>query len=76
MAMLTKYPVVSVSVAAERVGVTEGRIRQLLGQGSIDGQHTDPNNEDSPWLVDIASLDRWAKKPQTVGRPRISSKAS
>jgi hypothetical protein len=68
--VLTNHPVIGIAAASRRVGVSDRRIRQLLDSGEISGQRLDPDNPDSPWAVDIDSLDAWAKTPQKQGFPR------
>lgn len=61
---------VSVESAANRLGVTTGRIRQML---RADRLHGIKLNERA-WVVDAASLEKAAKEEQTVGRPRSGKK--
>jgi len=72
----TNHPVLGVSAAAKRAGVSDARIRQLLAEGTLNGQRLDPNDEASPWLVDLESLDRWAATPQFRGPLRGSHRIS
>jgi hypothetical protein len=61
---------ISVETAAETLGVTTGRIRQLLRAEKLDGIKLN----ERAWVVDRVSLDRVAKIEQTVGRPRSRKK--
>lgn len=57
---------VTVPEAAEIIGVTEGRVRQLLKSGDLDGQKLGRD-----WVVPKGEADRFAAlDPPTVGRPR------
>lgn len=59
---------VSVTQAAQQLGCTTGRVRQLLIAGIIEGQKLTPRS----WAVKTSSLDKVAKIPHTTGRPRGS----
>lgn len=58
---------VSVGEAAEILGCTEGRIRQLLRDHELAGQKVN----ERAWIINRDSVERFSKKPQTVGRPRV-----
>ena len=64
---------ISVVEAAKKLGVTTGRVRQLLREGAISGRHLTSH----AWMVDPESVVKHAKKPKSKrfpGRPRISEK--
>lgn len=68
-----EYPMISVTEAAKKLGVTTGRVRQLLREGTLAGRHLTSH----AWMVDADSLKQHAKKPKSKrfpGRPRISEK--
>jgi excisionase family DNA binding protein len=56
----------SVREAAEIIGCTEGRVRQLLIDKEIDGEKLN----ERAWAVERKSVDKFAAEPQVVGRPR------
>lgn len=59
----------TVSEAAELIGVTEGRVRQLLKSGDLVGEKFG-----TQWVITQAEVKRFAKiPPPAVGRPRTSS---
>lgn len=55
--------------AAETLGCTTGRVRQLLLRGDITGEKYG-KHENAPWLIDRKSLAKFAKVKPTTGRPR------
>jgi hypothetical protein len=59
----------TVSAAAAEVGVTPGRIRQLIGDSTIKSRKLGPRII----LVDRKSLESYFSRPQTTGRPRKGS---
>lgn len=59
---------VSVTFAAEQLGCTTGRVRQLLLAGEIAGQKLTPR----AWGVEFSSLQKALKTTHTTGRPRVS----
>lgn len=59
---------VTVNRAAEMLGCTTGRIRQLLGDGTIDGKKLDGS---FVWLVDEKSVEKYGKLEFPHARPRI-----
>lgn len=69
---LPAKPFISVADAAEILGCTGGRIRQLLIDGVIAGMKLN----ERAWAVERKSVEKLAKVPQTVGRPRLVRKAS
>lgn len=66
---LPARPFCSVSDAAQIVGCTVGRIRQLLIDGDIAGMKLN----DRAWAVDRKSAEKYAKKTFNVGRPRLAN---
>ncbi len=64
---LPAKPFVSVQEAAEIIGCSGGRVRQLLIEGTISGQKLN----ERAWAVERKSAEAFAKVPQTVGRPRL-----
>ena len=63
---LPAKPFISVQEAAERIGCTVGRIRQLLIDKTLRGQKLN----ERAWAVETKSVAEFAKLPQSVGRPR------
>lgn len=59
---------ISVNEAATVLGCTDGRIRQLLRDHELSGQKVNAR----AWIISRESVERLAKKPQTVGRPRVN----
>ena len=58
---------VSVAEAAEIIGCTDGRVRQLLRDHELAGQKIN----ERAWVISRDSVERFAKKPQIFGRPRV-----
>lgn len=69
---------VSVSQAAQILGCTKCRIRQLLADSSLEGRKLDDCAQNSAWILDRQAVQRYAERnPPTSGRrgrPRISSR--
>ena len=59
----------SVSEAAERIGCTDGRVRQLLRAGLLLGKKLNGR----AWGVFDESVTRFLSRPKTTGRPRVSA---
>ena len=57
----------SVPEAAEILGCTVGRVRQLLIAGDLDGRKFN----EKAWAIEKRSVAKLAKIPRTKGRPRI-----
>ncbi len=58
----------TVTEAAALIGVTEGRLRQLLQSGAILGEKFG-----SQWAITEAEAQRYAAmEPPAVGRPRLA----
>lgn len=64
----------SVGEAARELGITDGRVRQLLRAGNLIGEHL--NGSSGAWVVYRASVLKFKKLPQITGRPRIGQKSS
>lgn len=61
-----------ISEAADFLGCTTGRVRQLLGSGDIKGEKVG-EFDNSPWMVDRRSLEKYRdSRPEgpSRGRPR------
>lgn len=63
---------VSVGEAAEILGCTDGRVRQMLRAEQLDGIKLN----EKAWAIPRKAVERAAKNPPNTGRPRISKKAS
>jgi hypothetical protein len=61
---------ISVETAAELIGVTVSRVRQMLRAEQLAGVKL----SERAWIVDERSAKRAAKTPHSVGRPRTGSK--
>lgn len=59
---------VSVPEAAEIIGCTDGRVRQMLRQGMLRAKKI----SERAWLVLRKEAEKYAKTPQKRGRPRIA----
>jgi len=56
----------SVPEAAVVLGVTDGRVRQMLAANEIQGQKLGQK----AWAIPRAEVERVAQIPKTTGRPR------
>jgi len=56
----------NVSEAAEVIGCTDGRVRQMLRSGEMQGVKAN----EKAWLVDREEAERIAKVRRGAGRPR------
>lgn len=66
---ISKY--VNTATAADIVGVTSGRIRQWLGDGTLKGVKVSERS----WLIPLTAVERIAKQPPpNSGRPRKGGK--
>ncbi len=63
---------ISVETAAGIVGVTPGRIRQMLRAGELDGAKL----SERLWIVSESSAKKVAKTPHNTGRPRSGEKVA
>lgn len=61
----TKY-LISVADAAEQFGVSQGYLRQLVGDDRIARHHVHKRY----YLLDQRSVEKFFKSPRKVGRPR------
>ena len=59
----------TVAEAAEAIGVTTGRIRQMLRAGSIDGTKMGPRM----WVISNAEIQRVCDLPRRKGRRSVST---
>lgn len=68
---LEKGEYVTVEQAAEIIGCTPAHVRYLLGDEiqEIVGHKM----SDRVWIVEKKSVEAYARKPQTRGRPRVSA---
>ena len=65
----------TVAQAADEIGVTPGRVRQMLIDGEIRGEQV-PDQTNGRWLIGRREVDRVARIEHTVGRPRSGKTAS
>ena len=63
----------TVPQAAAVIGVTPGRVRQMLVDGDIKGDQV-PNQDFGRWLIPKAEAARVAAIEKTIGRPRSGSR--
>jgi excisionase family DNA binding protein len=66
---LPSKPFISVPDAAALLGCTEGRVRQLIYEGTITGMKLN----ERAWAVDRKSVESYAKRDISTGRPRVAS---
>lgn len=59
---------ITAEAAAERIGCTVGRVYQLHRDGTLRGRRIHAR----AIVLEAASVDEYAAKPQTTGRPRVS----
>lgn len=59
---------VSVPEAADILGCTVGRVRQMLLAGELAGKKFN----EKAWAIEKRAVEKLAKIPRTKGRPRIS----
>ena len=62
---------IDVNEAARIIGVTVGRVRQLLIAEELDGCKLNAR----AWLVKRSDAERFAKQPRSTGRPRTGTTA-
>ena len=67
--MLLTKDQLSVAEAAEVIGCTDGRVRQLLGEGRIEGEKIG----ERVWVVSRKSAENYRDSELPPGRPRINS---
>ena len=63
---------VSVNEAAHILGCTDGRIRQMLREGILDGLKLNAK----AWAIPRKAVEKAAKNTPTTGRPRISAQSA
>jgi excisionase family DNA binding protein len=63
---------VSVSEAAERLGIRQELVLRYIKQGRLRGEQV----VGRAWLIDAESLEEFAAKPRRVGNPKFSVKSS
>mgnify|MGYP001199890953 CR=1 FL=1 len=68
--MQINFDAVSVSAAAEIIGCTTGRVRQLLRDGMLRGEKLGAR----AWAVSRVDASKLARTPAKTGRPRKVSK--
>lgn len=56
----------SVQDASKIIGCTDGRIWQLINDGTLPAQKFNGR----AYLIDLAAVQAYAKSPRLVGRPR------
>lgn len=56
----------TVSQAAEAIGCTPGRVRQMLRGGALTGEKM----SEWLWMIPKKAVERIAKNPAKTGRPR------
>lgn len=61
---------VSVTKAAEILGCTTGRVRQLLGEKRLAGEKLDGTKI---WMVSRESVEKYGVEELPPGRPRIGA---
>ncbi len=66
----------SVTDAAKAIGVTPGRVRQMIRNEEIDAVQVETHLVGAGyyWEVPQAEVNRIAALPQSGGRPRVSSR--
>lgn len=67
--MQINFDAVSVTKAAEIIGCTTGRVRQLLRDGVIRGAKLSQR----AWVVSRVDAQKMSETPAPTGRPRKSS---
>lgn len=67
---ISGIPFITLTEAAEEIGLTTGRLRQLLRAGKIKGHKFGPR----AWVISEKEVKRLKKEPQTTGRPRVGKK--
>ena len=63
-----EHELVSVNDAADILGCTVGRVRQMLRQGELSGIKVNRR----AWLVFRSAAETHRARPSAVGRPRVS----
>ena len=68
MVMDIQKDFVTVTTAAEIMGCTPGRVRQMLRADEIEGEKVG----ERAWMVLRKAAEKRAQKPEGPGRPRVS----
>lgn len=63
---------VSVSEAAEKLGIDRALVHRYIKQGRLRAEQVSPKL----WLIDAESLEEFAAKPRSAGNPNFSRKSS
>lgn len=63
----------TVTQAATMIGVTAGRVRQLIMAGEVRAEQI-PAKENGRWLVPLSEAKRVAELQPVTGRPRSGKK--
>lgn len=63
---------ITVEHAAEIIGITPGRVRQMLRANELRGEKF----SERAWIVDRKSAQKLAKVSHSVGRPRGGKKSA
>lgn len=66
-----RQTLITVAEAAEIVGVTPARVRQLIREGRLPAESVGPI-----WLLRRGQVTTFARKPRPNGRPKQSGKKS
>lgn len=69
--MQINFDAISVTTAAEVIGCTVSRVRQLLRDGELKGEKLGPR----AWAVSRVAAEKLAAKPAATGRPRKFSQS-
>lgn len=67
--MTLQQDFLTVSQAAERIGCTPGRVRQMLRSGTLAGEKM----SEWLWMIPRKAAEKAAKNPAKTGRPRTNS---
>lgn len=67
MIMSRDFPFYTTAEAAEVIGITQGRLCQLLRAGILKGRKAGQQT----WLIPKREVERFQSTPQKTGRPRV-----
>lgn len=67
----TSFNFLTLSDASKLVGITTGRLRQMLRAGTLKGMKAGPR----AWLVAEKEVLKLRSKQPTTGRPRVGKKS-
>ena len=59
--------------AADAIGCTRARVRQLLLDGELKGEKVS-KARNAPWMIERKSVAKYAAQEQSVGRKRTGEK--